>query len=196
VIDVGARAVPRLLVGGVVAVLLGVVVGLLLVRQAGDPSAEDSTGVLVIGFTITALIVLFGLFCLWGAYRGVGVRFVLDGEGLRRDAPTGAWALAWDDLESVGLSITIWSPPRAVTAYGRGQRTGRITLVASDPADPRVAAALRRLRTGDEPDPWTHWVTLGTNREWIAAADEALGRLAGGRYAGTHERRTFRRRYS
>ncbi|MDO9407107.1 hypothetical protein [Patulibacter sp.] len=195
-IDVGARAVPRLLAGGLVAVPLGLVVGGLLVRQAGDPSAENGPGVLVIGFVIAALIVLFGLFCLWGAHRGTGVRLVLDEEGFRREGPTRSWSLRWSDLERVGLSITVWSPPRAVTAYGRGQRTGRIVLAPRDPDDPRVAAVLGLLRVGDEPDPWTHRVSLGTNREWIASADEALGRLAGERYAGVHERETFRRRYS
>lgn len=195
-IDVGARAVPRLLVGGLVAVPLGLVVGWLLLQQAGDPSAEDGPGVLALGFTIAAIIVLFGIFCLWGAHRGTGVRLVLDEEGFRREGPTRAWSLRWADLERVGLSITVWSPPRAVTAYGRGQRTGRIVLAPRDPDDPRLAAALGLLRVGDEPDPWTHWVALGTNREWIASADEALGRLVGERYAGVHERETFRRRSS
>ena len=68
--------------------------------------------------------------------------------------------------------------------------------MAVAPPAPAVAEALTRLRRGDVPEPFTHWVTLGTNADWIAAADEALARFAGERYVARSERETLRRRYS
>ena len=194
VIALGARLVPRLLLAGGVLVVVGAGLAVGMVGQADDASGSTATS--VIGFAIAAVVVLFGLLCLWAAVRGRGARLVVDAVGVRREARTGAWALGWTDLTAVGLVTTVWAPPRSAATFGRGERTGRIAVAVREPPAPAVAEALIRLRRGDVPEPFTHWVTLGTNADWIAAADEALARFAGERYVARSERETLRRRYS
>lgn len=195
VIDLGARLVPRLLVGGVVCVALGLALIVGLATEIVRPAEDGDTGAYAIGLGIGAVVVLFGLFCLWAAHRGTGARLVIDAGGLTREGSRG-WRLAWEDLDRVGVSVLRWNPPRSVATVGRGDRMGRIVVAPARPADPAVAAELARLVPGDEPEPWTHRVTLGTNAHWIAAADEGLRRFAGQRYAGRAERDVLRRRYS
>jgi hypothetical protein len=197
VIDLGARLVPRLVLAGVVVVAVGLALLVGLATETLTTTEEGDTGAYVVGLVIGVVIVLFGLFCLWAASRGVGARLVIDASGLTRE-PAGrrGWTIAWEDLERVGVSVLRWNPPRSVAAFGRGDRMGRIVVVAARPEDAHVADVLAKLVPGDEPEPWTHRVTLGTNRDWIDAADEGLRRFAGERYAGRAERDVLRRRYS
>lgn len=196
VLDLGRRLVPRLLLAGVALVVVGLVVGVLVAKGSADAPEDDAVAGYVIGLGIAGLIVVFGVLCQWAAHRGTGLRLILDREGLHWRSPSRSWTLRWEDTEHVALVVSVWAPPRAAATFGRGERTGRIVVAPRDPDAPAVAEALRRMRTGDVPEPGTHWVTLGTNADWIAAADEALGRLVGERYAGLSERETFRRRYS
>lgn len=197
VLELGARLVPRLVIGGAVAVLLGVALLLALGSGAASTTPEDSGPASAIAFVIGGVVVLFGVFCLWAAHRGRGARIVVDADGLRREpVDRGGWALGWQDLERVGVSISRWAPPRAVATVGRGERMGRIVLVARDPARPAAREALARLPKGDEPEPWTHRVTLGTNADWHRAAADGLRRFAGDRYVPPRERDVFRRRYT
>lgn len=197
VLELGARLVPRLLIAGVVAVVLGIALVVGMLSGAAETRPEGDGAAATIGLVIGAAIVLFGVFCLWGVRRGLGARLVIDADGLRREpVRRGGWALAWRDLERVGVSVVRWAPPRAVATIGRGERMGRIVLAVRDADDPAGRAALRRLPAGDEPAPWTHRVTLGTDADWHAAADEGLRRFAGDRHVPRQERDVLRRRYS
>lgn len=197
VLELGARLVPRLLIAGVLAVALGVALLVALLGGTAQTTPEGDDAAVAIGLVISALVVLFGVFCLWAARRGLGARLVIDAAGLRREpVRRGGWALGWHDLDRVGTSLVRWAPPRAVATFGRGERMGRIVLVAREPADPGTRVALRRLPAGDEPEPWTHRVTLGTDADWHAAADGGLRRFAGDRYVPPQERDVLRRRYS
>jgi hypothetical protein len=193
-LEIGRRLVPWVLLAGALGVAGGGALGIAIL--GGGAETPGSGAGSAIGGVIAAAVIAFGLFCLWAAYRGAGARMVLDVDGLHWRSVSRSWSLRWEDLDGVGLVVTTWSPPRALVTFGHGERTGRIVVRPRDADDPAVRNALRVMRVGDVPEPWTHWVTLGTNRDWIAAADEALGRLAGARYAGITERETFRRRYS
>jgi hypothetical protein len=188
-IDLGGRLVYRLLIGaaGLVAVGLLLLVG----ATSGEVGSEGGSAVVAIAASIGGLLVLFGFLCLYAAYRGVGVRLVIDADGLAREGRSRAWRIRWNDLDAIGVSVLRWMPPRATNPVGRGERMGRIVL-----APARDLGDLYGVRRGDEPEPWTRYVTLGANADWVAAAQEGLERFADERYAGTAERDVLRRRYS
>lgn len=188
-IDLGGRHVYRLLIGaaGLVAVGLLLLVG----ATSGEVRSEGGSATLAIAASIGGLLVVLGFLCLYAAYRGVGVRLIIDADGLAREGRSRTWRIRWHDLEGVGVSVLRWMPPRATNPVGRGERMGRIVL-----APARDLGDLYGVRQGDEPEPWTRYVTLGTSADWIAVAQEGLERFAGERFAGTHERDVLRRRYS
>jgi hypothetical protein len=188
-IDLGGRLVYRLLLGaaGLIAVGLLLLVG----ATSGELRVEGGSAAVAIAASIGGLLVLFGFLCLYGAYRGVGVRLVIDAGGIAREGRSRTWRIAWDDLDAAGVSVLRWMPPRATNPVGRGERMGRIVL-----APARDLGALYGVRQGDEPEPWTHYVTLGANADWVAAAEQGLERFAGERYRGAQERDVLRRRYS
>jgi hypothetical protein len=188
-IDLGGRLVYRLLIlaAGLAAVGLLLLVG----ATSGELRVEGGSTAVAIAASIGALLVLFGFLCLYAAYRGVGVRLVIDADGLAREGRSRTWRIRWQDLDAVGVSVLRWMPPRATNSIGRGERMGRIVLApAHDLGD------LYGVREGDEPEPWARYVTLGANADWITAAQDGLQRFAGERYAGTHERDVLRRRYT
>jgi hypothetical protein len=188
-IDLGARLVYRLLLGA--AGLIGVGLLLLVGATSGELRVEGGTAAVAVAASVGGLLVLFGFLCLYAAYRGVGVRLVIDAEGIAREGRSRTWRIRWDDLEAVGVSVLRWMPPRATNPVGRGERMGRIVLAPADDL-----GDLYGVRQGDEPEPWTRYVTLGVNADWVAAAQDGLERFAGERYAGTTERDVLRRRYS
>lgn len=188
-IDMGGRLVYRLLLG---AAGLGAIGLLLLVgATTGEMRVEGGTAAVAVAASMGGLLLAFGFLCLYGAYRGVGVRLVIDTDGIAREGRSRTWRIAWDDLDAVGVSVLRWMPPRATNSIGRGERMGRIVL-----APARDLGGLYGLRQGDEPEPWTRYVSLGSNADWIAEAHGGLERFAGERYRGATERDVLRRRYS
>lgn len=188
-LDLGGRLVYRLLLGAAALVAVGLL--LLVGAMSGELRVEGGTAAVAVAASIGGLLVLFGFLCLYGAYRGVGVRLVIDAEGIAREGRSRTWRIPWDDLDAVGVSVLRWAPPRATNSVGRGERMGRIVL-----APTRDLGDLYGVRRGDEPEPWTHYVTLGANADWVAAAERGLERFAGERYRGAQERDVLRRRYS
>jgi hypothetical protein len=188
-IDLGGRLVSRLLLGAAAFIAVGLL--LLVGATSGELRVEGGTAAVAIAAAIGGVIVLLGFLCLYGAYCGVGVRLVIDADGIAREGRTRAWRIRWEDLESVGVSVLRWMPPRMANPVGRGERMGRIVL-----APVRDLGGLPGLRQGDEPEPWTRYVTLGANADWVDAAETGLERFGGDRYAGRHERDVLRRRYS
>ncbi|MGX6447937.1 hypothetical protein ACVU7I_07715 [Patulibacter sp. S7RM1-6] len=186
-IDMGGRLAVRLAVVGAVALVLGVA---LLAGVVGGAVTNEGGGA-VIAALVGSFVVLFGGLCLYGTYRGRGVRLVIDRDGIARQAPRGGWRIAWAQLDRVGVSVVRWELPRATNSIGAGERMGRIVLAPNGDLGP-----LYGLRTGDEPEPWTHRVTLGAQTDWIDAADAGLRRFAGERYVPLAERPVLRRRYS
>lgn len=188
-IDLGGRLVYRLLIlaAGLAAVGLLLLVG----ATSGELRVEGGSTAVAVAASIGGLLVLFGFLCLYAAYRGVGVRLVIDADGLAREGRSRTWRIRWEDLDGVGVSVLRWMPPRMTNTIGRGERMGRIVL-----APARDLGGLYGVREGDEPEPWERYVTLGANADWVAAAQDGLQRFAGERYAGTHERDVLRRRYT
>jgi hypothetical protein len=188
-IDLGGRLVFRLLLGAAAFVGVGLLV--LVGATTGEVRVEGGDAAVAVGAGMGGSLLLLGFLCLYAAYRGVGVRLVIDAAGIAREGRSRTWRITWDELEAVGVSVLRWMPPRATNGVGRGERMGRIVLApAGDLGE------LYGVRQGDEPEPWTRYVTLGANADWVAAAQGGLERFAGERYAGTHERDVLRRRYS
>ncbi|WP_210493240.1 hypothetical protein [Patulibacter sp. SYSU D01012] len=189
VIDLGRRGARVL---GTAAVALVLVGGGIAWVAATDAGATDGTGVRIAMVGVGALLLLFGVLCGVVAVKGRHAGLVVDGDGIAWRGANGAWRLRWDEIERAGVSALDWKAHRTQPIPVREKM---VRLVLQLP--PAVAATARPgLRAGDEPEPWTHRVTLGTAKGVAEQLDAGLRRFAGERYGGLVERGVWRRRYS
>ncbi|MEV4422464.1 hypothetical protein AB0L40_21180 [Patulibacter sp. NPDC049589] len=189
VLEVGRYTGPRLRVGSVTCLVLGAVAVVGGVAAAGG-------AVLVLSLLVGVLLLLAGLLLTVAANAARDARFVVDEQGVTWDAGAATWHAGWEELSGVGLSV-LRSRRRARTADGPGgERVIRVLMAFHDPEPDAGSAPLRRLRTTDEPAPWTHRMPFASRGDWAARLDEGLARLGGERYAGMGERDVLRGRGS
>lgn len=178
VLEVGAYTGPRLR-----AALATFVLAASVALLAGVLVDERAATVPLLALGVVLALVAVGIGVAWSASRGS--RLVLDPHGITWDAGEATWQAEWTALSGIGLSV-LRSRRRGGSAFGElgGERVIRVLMAfrADDPdADSRP---LRRLRTTDEPAPWTHRMPIASRGDWAAQLDDALARFAGERYAG------------
>ncbi|GAA2684463.1 MULTISPECIES: hypothetical protein [Actinosynnema] len=177
VIDVGTRDTRKALIGGVVALVLGVMALVGAVSAYGDGEFGGGTIALVIGVVFTGIGIL--PIITWKKLSRPR-KLVFEAPGVRWDDPQGAaWAVGWVELGAVSVSRTkepIVSPSNLV----------RRTMVRLDlfPADPAGFAArhpqMARLALPDG----RYRLPLGDSAGLIPVMDGALRQAAGPRYRG------------
>ncbi|ONI83385.1 hypothetical protein ALI22I_33225 [Saccharothrix sp. ALI-22-I] len=104
VVDIGTRDTRRVVIGGVVSGVLGVLALVGAVSAYSDGEGVGGTIALVIGLGLTGIAV--GAVVNWKRISRPR-KLVFEGPGVRWDDPAGApWAVAWQELGAVRISRT------------------------------------------------------------------------------------------
>lgn len=179
VLEVGRYTAPRLVAGtGACLVLALSAVGAV---ATSDPGVVGAVLVGLVALALAAGGVVFGV----AARASRGARMLVDERGLTWDAGAATWNASWDELTAVGLSV-LRSGTRPGPTQGRGSdRIVRIAM-AFDREDPDAdRPPLRRLRTTDEPEPFTHRMSFASRPDWAGLLEDGLRGFGGPRFTGT-----------
>ncbi|WP_206067582.1 hypothetical protein [Nonomuraea composti] len=180
VLDVGADAKAKALIGGSVSGVIGLIAifSALTGQTTGGAGAGVAVGVIGLVFLVIGLLPVI-------AWKKVGRprRLVFDGFGVRWDDPQGRpWAVAWAELSGVGISRTVQRRVKLADYLVRR------TMVRLDlfPADPGFR--------GRHPDMEHLWefhtvrngyrLPLGSNPKYIPVIERAMRQYRPGAYLG------------
>jgi hypothetical protein len=175
VIEVGRYTAPRLRAGAVGCLVAGAALLTLAIASGGI--------LLVLGALMGAALLAGGVFLTVAANASRGTRLVVDARGVTWDARAATWHAAWDDLSSVGVTVLRSGPRGGGTEPGR-DRVVRLLLAFRRDDPDRDSAPLRRLRTADEPAPFTHRMPFASRGDGAVRLEEGLRRFAGARFSG------------
>ncbi len=120
VIDIGSRDTRRVLIGGLVAALLGVPTLIMIAVAVPQARGDDWVGLLIggvigLGFTGIAVLALVN----WKMVSRPR-KLVFEPAGIRWDDPRGKpWAVAWGELAAVSISRTAERPVQLSDAVVR-----------------------------------------------------------------------------
>lgn len=177
VVEVGRYTAPRLRAGSVAGLVAGAVL------MAGGVAAGGAVP-LVLGLLAGLALVALGIVFAVAANASRGARLVVDARGITWDARAATWHAGWDELSSVGVTVLRSTSRRRGTTVPGSDRVVRLRMAFRRDEPDAGSAPLRRLRTTEEPQPWTHRMPFASRGDGAALLDEGLVRFADGRYAG------------
>lgn len=177
-LEVGRYTAPRLVAGAAACFVLAV--------SAIGVVASTDPGVIgvALGFVAAVALAVPGLVFTVAARASRGARMLVDDRGLTWDAGAATWHASWDELSAVGLTV--------LRSGGRGRPAGapaadrivRIGMAFRDADADADRLPLQRLRTEDEPAPFTHRMAFAARPGWAGQIEAAFGAFAGERFEG------------
>ncbi|MBW4716504.1 hypothetical protein [Saccharothrix obliqua] len=181
VIDIGARDTRRVLIGGAVAGVLGVLALFGAFSAYAGGSAVGGTIALVIGVAFTGI----GLLAV-ASWKKVSRprKLVFEPQGVRWDDPQGSpWAVPWADLGAVRISRTVERVVRLSDALTRKTMV-RLDLLPAYPGP--FAARHPGLAPLARPD-GTYRLPLGDAANLVPVIERAVLAFAPGLYRGVQD---------
>jgi hypothetical protein len=190
-----ARPTTRnVVVESVVMIVLGAAVAAVALLVRADEDVALAARWTVLLGSGAALLVLAGLLRLATSRRApVPHRLLIGSEGIDLTWNGRAARIGWSELAAVDVHV-LWAPQPATNLADRG-RSRVMVRVRLAPVVPDFGgrADVAFLRTGDDPDPWTHRLYAphdGSGAHGTApvveTVSDALRRWSRGRYQGTH----------